>query len=269
MAQTRPKRHALGDKAYSAYAIDITTMVETHWHYHFLFNLVTDGQGEQEINGELYPLTERSVIILSPMDFHRNVLEEGKSMSIYAIKFSDQVFYESMGSLCSLSDFPIVSTISEEDYPNAKFLFELLLKEQERGAMGSDLFAKSLIQQLMILALRGGEKKRHIDRSEIIQQALTYIHYHFRENIRAADVATHVGYSTNYFSTEFKKKLGVSFQVYLQELRLDFAKKLLKLSNRSVTEVCFICGFNTPSHFSQVFKKRFGKSPERYKEENS
>lgn len=269
MAQTRPKRHDLVGKEYSAYATDITTMVETHWHSHFLFNLVTDGRGEQEINGELHPLQERSVIILSPMDFHRNVLEEGKSMSICAIKFSDKVFYDTMGSLCSLSDFPIVSSISEEDFPAAKFLFELLLKEQEKSVMGSDIFAKSLIQQLVILALRGVGGRRWNDRSEIIQQALTYIHYHFRENIRVSDVAEHIGYSANYFSAEFKKKLGVSFQVYLQELRLDFAKKLLQLSNRSVTEVCFLCGFNTPSHFSQVFKKRFGSSPERYKEERN
>lgn len=269
MAHTRPKRHALGDKPYSAYSMDVTTMVETHWHSHFLFNLVVSGNGEQEINGERYPLQERSVIILSPMDFHRNVLDEGKSMGICAIKFSEKVFQDTMGSLCGLSDFPIVSTVSEEDYAAAKFLFELLLKEQEKTALGSEVFAKSLIQQLVILALRGGERRKRNERPEVIQQALTYIHYHFRENIRAADVAEHIGYSPNYFSTEFKKQLGVSFQVYLQELRLDFAKKLLKLSDRSVTEVCYLCGFNTPSHFSQMFKKRFGKSPERYKEEHS
>ena len=64
-----------------------------------------------------------------------------------------------------------------------------------------------------------------------------------------------------------KKETGVEFQKYIQELRLDFAMNLLKLSKLSVTEACFESGFNTLPHFSQTFKKKFGMSPETIKQQ--
>ncbi len=269
MIQGLPPRFALGEKAYSAYNIEVTTMPETNWHSHFLLNLVVGGRGQQEVNGQRHLLQEGSVVLLSPMDFHRNILEEGKSVHINAVKFSDRVFYDAISDLCDLSAFPVVCTLPDADFETAKLLFTLLLKEQKKqDAVGGGLFAQSLIQQLAILVLRSAGKQTDADKPKTLRRALSYIHYHFRSNIRALDVAAYVGYSPNYFSTEFKKQTGMTFQKYLQELRLDFAARLLRLSHRSVTEICFESGFNTLPHFSQAFKKRFGMSPERYKEES-
>ena len=265
MRKTAPTRYALGDRDYSAYRSEVTTMPDTHWHSHFLLNLVVGGQGQQEVNGQRYSLQEGSVILLSPMDFHRNILENGKSVHICAVKFSDKIFYDAISDLCDLSDFPVVSTLSAPDFETAKLLFSLLLQEQAGVAVGSEAFAQSLIQQLAILTLRSAGKQPDREKTKVLRRALSYIHYHFRSNIRASDVAAYVGYSPNYFSTEFKKQTGMTYQKYLQDLRLTFAAKLLQLSCRSVTEVCFECGFNTLPHFSQAFKKRFGVSPDKYK----
>ena len=78
--------------------------------------------------------------------------------------------------------------------------------------LGADKFSASLIEQLVILALRSGGKKKQKEESARVRRALAYIHYNFRRNIKAADVAKYVGYSTNYFSAEFKKEDGVEFQ---------------------------------------------------------
>lgn len=268
MTQGLPPRFALGENAYSAYNIEVTTMPETHWHSHFLLNLVVGGQGQQEVNGQRHMLQEGSVVLLSPMDFHRNILEEGQSVYISAVKFSDRVFYDTISDLYDLSAFPVVCTLPGGDFETAKLLFSLLLKEQERADVGGDAFAQSLIQQLAILAFRSAGKQPDREKPKALRRALSYIHYHFRSNIRASDVAAYVGYSPNYFSTEFKKQTGMAYQKYLQDLRLNFGAKLLQLSSRSVTEVCFECGFNTLPHFSQAFKKRFGVSPEKFKEAN-
>ncbi|MBQ9984837.1 MAG: helix-turn-helix transcriptional regulator [Oscillospiraceae bacterium] len=269
MQSSIPKRWHIDESIYDAYTVDCLTMVDTHWHSHFLLNLFTEGEGVQEINGESYPIHSGSIIIISPLDFHRNVIREGEKVSVCAVKFSDKLFYDSIGKLCSLEDFPIVTTLYGEDFDTAKMLFSLLLKEQEKkSSLGADKFAANLIDQLVILALRAGGCAKRQEQYSRVRRALAYIHYNFRRGIKAADVAKHIGYSPNYFSAEFKKETGVEFQKYLQELRLDFAMNLLKLSKLSVTEACFESGFNTLPHFSQSFKKKFGVTPEKIKEEN-
>lgn len=269
MSKSIPKRWHIDESIFDAYTVECLTMVETHWHSHFLLNLFTGGDGIQEINGKEYPIHKGSIIILSPLDFHRNIIRDGEDVSVCAVKFSDKLFYDSLGSLCSLQDFPIVAALSGEDYETARSLFELLLREQEKkSALGADKFSSNLIEQLVILALRASGRAAGSEGMTKVRRALAYIHYNFRRNIKVSDVAKHIGYSPNYFSAEFKKETGVEFQKYIQELRLDFAMNLLKLSKLSVTEACFESGFNTLPHFSQTFKKKFGISPERVKEEH-
>ena len=43
-------------------------------------------------------------------------------------KFSDKIFYDSLGEICSLEDFPIITLLDEESFEISKVLFELLLK---------------------------------------------------------------------------------------------------------------------------------------------
>ena len=264
-----PPRWSIDGNLYEAYTIDGLTTSNTHWHSHFLFNLVTSGEGMQEINGQQIPFKKGSVIILSPMDFHRNIIPKGTNVSVYAVKFSDKIFYDSLTENCQITDFPVVANLSEEDFETSCTLFSLLMAEQKRRtALGADKFAERLIEQLAILALRAMGKSTPKGAVSRVHSALAYIHYNFRRNISASEVAAHVGYSPNYFSAEFKKETGIEFRHYLQNLRLDFAINLLRFSGLSVTEACLESGFNTLSHFSQVFKKKFGVTPEKIKEEN-
>ena len=268
MSKSIPTRWHIDESIYDAYTIECLTMVETHWHSHFLLNLFTGGEGIQEINGKEYPIHKGSIIILSPLDFHRNIVREGENVSVCAVKFSDKLFYDSLGTLCSLDNFPIVAKLSDEDYETAKMLFNLLLREQgKRESLGAEKFSSNLIEQLVILALRASGREAENEDMTKVRRALAYIHYNFRRNIKVSDVAKHIGYSPNYFSAEFKKETGVEFQKYIQELRLDFAMNLLKLSKLSVTEACFESGFNTLPHFSQTFKKKFGITPETIKQQ--
>ncbi|ETK32863.1 helix-turn-helix transcriptional regulator [Microbispora sp. ATCC PTA-5024] len=67
--------------------------------------------------------------------------------------------------------------------------------------------------------------------------------------------------SPNYFSERFRDHTGSSFQVYLQERRLRFARSLLASTSLSVTEVCHAAGFNTLSHFRRAYRRRYGSAP--------
>lgn len=266
MKHTIPEHHHMGERVYDAYEIENLVTTKTHWHSHFLVSLYTAGSGVQTVNGIGHEITPGCITVLSPLDFHCNTIQEGQKASVCTVKFSDKIFYQKLGNCCTLSDFPIVQILSEEDYHTAKTLFSLLLAEQEKGdARASELFAETLIEQLVILALRTKDRNAQTVASKVIRDALIYIHYNFKKDFKVEDVAKYVGYSANYFSTQFKKETGIAFQRYLCDLRLDFAKKLLRFSELSVTEICLESGFNTLAHFSKAFKQKFGMSPEQWR----
>lgn len=79
------------------------------------------------------------------------------------------------------------------------------------------------------------------------------------------DLAYLSGRSLSAFKREFKEIYNTSPLHYIRNRRLDKAKELLTHTSLSVTDVCFSTGFENASHFSKVFKERFGISPSLHK----
>lgn len=243
---------------------------DVHWHSHYMLTLVISGSTTHMINGVASRLQPGSVILLSPLDFHKNTFDDGEVVTLQRVKFSDKLFLDRLSAFCNVDSFPLVSRLSEEDFAIAKTLFHLLEKEVEnRNNLGMHEFSCSLIQQLVILSLRNPNAKANEERQKRqIRQAMLYTQTHFRENLTVAQVADAVGYSPNYLSLKFREKTGEHFQRYLQEMRLSFAKNLLEYSQLSVTEICLESGFRTLPHFISSFKKKYGFPPEQYRNKN-
>lgn len=87
-----------------------------------------------------------------------------------------------------------------------------------------------------------------------ITQAMQYLQRHFREVSSLEETASHVNLSPAYFSTLFKKVTGVPYSKYLNQLRIDEAKRLLQYTEISITEIAHQVGFNNLTHFDRVFR---------------
>lgn len=84
-----------------------------------------------------------------------------------------------------------------------------------------------------------------------------------------ADAAGVAGLSAAHFSHVFHKRTGVTFTRYGQSRRTEEAKRLLRETNRSITDICFACGFNSLTHFNRVFRRGAGCSPSRFREQQT
>ncbi|HEX9757750.1 MAG TPA: AraC family transcriptional regulator [Nitrospiria bacterium] len=98
-----------------------------------------------------------------------------------------------------------------------------------------------------------------------IQRVLFFLYTHFSEEIKLGEIANRFGYHPDYLSRKFKQELGVPFQEYLFEIRIQKAKHLLLQSEKSVKEISYDTGFCRPEFFSRVFKRMSGLSPIRYR----
>jgi AraC-like DNA-binding protein len=79
------------------------------------------------------------------------------------------------------------------------------------------------------------------------------------------DTAKHAGLSPAHFSHVFHQVTGVNFTRYVQALRIAEAKKLLSETERTITDICFACGFNSLTHFNRVFRCFEHRSPRHYR----
>jgi YesN/AraC family two-component response regulator len=98
-----------------------------------------------------------------------------------------------------------------------------------------------------------------------IKKALNYIHNHLGENITLEQVANEVCLSKCYFCSQFKKETKMTFSTYLNHIRIERSKFLLKHSDKSILDIAISLGFSSQSYFSSQFKKHTKLSPKKYR----
>lgn len=92
-----------------------------------------------------------------------------------------------------------------------------------------------------------------------------YIEKHLREPIPIAKAAEIACMSESYFSSVFKKEVGISFVDYINQVRIRRAKVLLRQKHVKIYEICQEVGIENPNYFSLLFKKIEGISPNAYR----
>ena len=97
-----------------------------------------------------------------------------------------------------------------------------------------------------------------------VKSALKFISLHYDGKISLEQVASQTCCSVTYLSKKFKEYIGCSVYTYLTQYRIAMAQRLLK-EDKSVTQVCYECGFYDCSHFIKTFKKMRGVTPLEYK----
>ena len=79
------------------------------------------------------------------------------------------------------------------------------------------------------------------------------------------DLSEELEVTPNYLGRLFKEEMGVQFSDYLEQLRMENAKKLLKSTNLKIYEIADDCGYNDGQYFAKAFKKYTGMTPLEYK----
>ncbi len=140
------------------------------------------------------------------------------------------------------------------------------LKNAEGGEKAQQILENQFHRLLNYLEKRD---KESADADDVLHQARRYIETNFDSQLNLAEVAGKVGLSSSYFSRSFKKKFGISFSDYLNQLRLDKARRLLRNSRKNISEIAAETGYNDSNYFSKVFKKETGLAPTEYRQSHS
>ncbi|MEN2774792.1 response regulator [Acetivibrio clariflavus] len=97
--------------------------------------------------------------------------------------------------------------------------------------------------------------------SEKIKKTIDYISKNYGRPIDLDNIAEELGITKVYFCYLFKKEMGTNFISYLNNYRIDKAKKLLKCTDLRIGEIANSVGFESSQYFSLLFKKITGETP--------
>ncbi len=143
------------------------------------------------------------------------------------------------------------------------------------GLLEEHLLQASTVQDMLSVFQDGldrigktGDRPAEGRRLARMEEMKQYVDRHFTETLRLKDLAARAGLSNPALLKGFRRTTGQGFSKYLQGLRMDEAKRLLRATSLSVVRVAQESGFNSASYFVQAFKRSTGQPPGAFRDKD-
>ncbi len=185
-------------------------------------------------------------------------------MGHYFIHLIPDVFTDHFFSLLALDkELPLEVSVAD-------FLFRNVMENHAATTTYAKIAADNSLRLILSYFFRrertadGEEEAASHDLSKFIK-VFDYIDRHIGEAISLSDLAGLMFMNKVYFSNLFKKTFGVSPQQYIQQRRLDKARRLLADPSLSIASVAADLHFYDPAAFTAFFKKNTGMTPKDFR----
>ena len=129
------------------------------------------------------------------------------------------------------------------------------------------LKALKLISSVMLTVLREMSENGYSKASsnERMLRMMLFVKEHYQEPVRVGDIAASAFISERECLRSFSRSLGISPLQFLLSYRLKEAERLLREEGMNISEIAYRTGFESPSHFSSLFRRRHGITPTEYR----
>lgn len=233
-----------------------------HWHGFIEIEFVVAGNAIYRFGNKEYTLSRGDLWLLSIYDSHQVVCKQGLQIINIAIK-PDLINAKLLSH--ATSTHPLHCHFNET--MTASFLkkCEDLFYEQSTDSPFSRLKAASILNEIVIDVARNAVIDNAPADLGIIQDVSAWIQLHIQEDISLAQVAERFSLTPNYLGTLFKKTMSISYNDYLNNLRINHACHLLQTSNMSMKNIAQESGYHSVEYFNYIFKKFCGITPSQYR----
>lgn len=145
----------------------------------------------------------------------------------------------------------------------------LLLKELHGNQIGSSYICKGLLLRIFQLL----SSKYEFSLSKEQQKTMNWIIFEeicdfIRKNYSTITIRQLVDtfhFQEDYFNRLFKKKTGMTYSAYVQDVRLSQAERLLCSTSKSVFEISEAIGYHNKGYFYKIFQEKYGMTPQQYR----
>ena len=242
-----------------------------HLHYHVEIVYIIEGHVDTYVDSECYPLEAGDMVVVFPNRIHRYECRGKEKYKLFIISpdlvpdLSHKIKHEAPQN-------PVIKRADK----NTRLLSLLKILSETDSILPSqdNDISKDVLVKGYLLAFFGEMlgmmpmSKIRADDSQAIRAILDYCSQNFRQDLSLSSLEEEIHLSKYYISHLFGDKLGVSFNEYINSLRVSEACRHLRFGERSITEISEISGFGTLRTFNRAFSKQIGMSPSEYRKIN-
>jgi AraC-like DNA-binding protein len=251
-------------------------------HHHNVNELlfIIDGKGELTLEDHRLPVRKSDLILVKSNEDHVIIDEPSDLLHLYCVYFSDEVLRDQQGGDV-LSQFiqeldvnrRRISTLYNPYFFHLPQFFREIMFEQNNPTEESPLLMRLIFVETLIRIKRFLQSNLNPSVLEAnslsptersVFSVIQYMEKNYYRNLVLEELAAMVPLGTRQFTRIFKKLTNMNFKEYIQELRINEAKRLLSTRQKGIKSVCFEVGFEDLSHFYRVFRKFTGTTPKNY-----
>ncbi|MEA4965937.1 MAG: AraC family transcriptional regulator [Oscillospiraceae bacterium] len=246
-------------------------MAPMEYHYHTFHKIIVllAGKANYAIEGERFVLEPGNLVLVGRGTMHRPEVEQDAFYERMILYISPDFLFRCRTEDCDLetcfrraqADFHSVYRTGAGD--RLKPLLQALEQASREQDFGSGLLCQTIFLQVMIEVNRIVARSRYLTASAgdtKIIAILQYLNLHLAEPLSIDELAARFYISKFHMMRRFKEETGYTIHSYVTEKRLLLARQLLG-SGGSVTEICYLAGYQDYSTFSKAYRKRFSASP--------
>ncbi|MGQ1945769.1 AraC family transcriptional regulator [Geofilum sp. OHC36d9] len=253
------------------------------WHFHSEYEIVyiLKSHGTRFIADSLAPFEEGDLVLVGSQVPHywkndKAFYDESTALRVNAIvvQFSGDFMRQ------AILDYPEMGHIKELLNRSSQGIhFSLSFARRYDGLIKALFQNKGFSRLLKLLELLDGmartkeycllgspdfDQQMPEIRDHRLNKVLNYISLNYTQKMVVSELAFKFGMNAAAFSRFFKSKTGKTPVEYINDMRINYACKLLQNGDLSVSQTCFECGFNNLSNFNRIFKGKMNMTPKEY-----
>ncbi|MCQ2374580.1 MAG: helix-turn-helix domain-containing protein [Salinivirgaceae bacterium] len=254
-----------------------------HYHDFTEIVLIIRGQGMQVIDNNEYMVSAGDAFVLQGnqhhyfkdagnleivnimYDSHRvNISQNVKQMEGYKALFFLEPQYRTQ------HHFKNRLHIERADMAKIEYVVNTMILEQNSKHEGYEIIIANRLEELIVLLSRHYSQLETTEAQALMRigKVISYLEYNHNSKIYLEQLAEMSNMSVRNFQRIFKKAVGSSPSIYLIQIRIQTARRLLRETNMAIADIATEIGFTDTNYFIKCFKKETGSTPLKFRMRN-
>jgi len=257
---------------------------QLHTHEYIELAYVVKGEFKQKILHKDITFGEGELCLIDKNCLHQDYLTDAKAVILF-LGIENDMFTEIMDE--NVSTQKIIAFLQEaltkqkdlqqylhfrptsEGKEEMEDCLYMLLKELHSNHIGSSYICKGLL--LRIFQILSSKYEFSLSKEQqktmnfiIFEEICDFIQRNY-STITIQQLVDTFHFQEDYFNRLFKKKTGMTYSAYVQDVRLTRAEKMLYSTNKSVSEIAELIGYHNKGYFYKIFQEKYGMTPQQYR----
>ncbi len=246
--------------------LEIPYYPAVHWHDYTELEIVVEGECTNYINDAEYRLKRGDAFVTSYYDLHNLLPDEGLKM--INISFHNNFLDNNLTNMITSSNGSLLHKFSAEDMSTILSLCNITFDAQNNPSPISEMSAKYAVSNILMLIIKNSKCNVSVTPRKI-QTIVEYINNNLTSDLSLALIADKFFMSSNHLGKLFKNTMHISYNSYINKIRVRYACKLITSTSMNFGEIALAVGYSSPEYFFYSFKKQMNITPTEYRANSS